>query len=293
MDDTVPYLRTQTELLADIEALQRDPTNLRWSDAEIYRAINQAMMTWFDKVKLPRAYTITDGFVASTYGYDLPSYMRPPIFPQLSRRIPFDEYRLSESTTSTWQDVPGWETEPNSSGGLTLKLLGAPRTMDARVLWYAPNSRVPLTIPTTSGSTAANATSLLIGSAVDVDDTGYVKVDAEYMSYSGVTRAASTTTLLNLVRALNGSAAAIHNTASNVTWCVAVDTMRLYELLYDQVRSILNALPLTDGGTHEVSRYEKMMGYYKQLADQYWPIYKPVRKTHNLTLSRRALSLRL
>lgn len=291
MDSTTPYLRTQSELLADIEAYQRDTSNLRWSEVEIYRCMNQALLTWADKVLLPRLYTISGGWVSGTYAYDLPHYVRPPLFPQLLRRVPYEEYAV-ESTTSTWQDVPGWETEPNSSGGLTLRLHAPPRTVEGRVLYYAPNSRVPITLPTTSGSTSSSATSMTLGSAVDIDDVGVVKVGAEYIQYSGVDRAASTTTLNNLVRALNGSTAGTHNTSSSVAWCVGADDPRLFQQLANQVRAFLNALPLTDGGVHETGRYEKLMNYYQVMSDQFWPTYHPVRKSPKLRLNRESFVLR-
>lgn len=286
MDSTTPYYRTQTELLADIEALLRDSSNNRWSEAEIYRAINQALMTWHDYVKLERTYTITDGWQANTYEYTLPAYVRPPIYPEMRRSVPYFEYAL-ESATRRWQEIPGWELVGNQ-----LRVYAPPRTQDAQIVFYAPNSRVPLTIPTTNAQIDSDDTSVTMGSAVDIDDVGAVKINAEYIGYMGVTRAASTTTLLNLTRALNGSTAATHNSSSNVTWCIGVDTMSLYELLYNQVRAILMSLPLSDGGVHERSIYEKMLGYYQQLATAYWPTYSPQRRTPRLTLSRRALAYR-
>lgn len=287
MDSTTPYLRTQTELLADIEALIRDSSNVRWTEAEIYRAINLALLTWHDKVKFERTYTITDGWVAGTYAYTLPAYVRPPIFPELLRQLPNNEWG-AVTGTSRWQDVVGWELVGNS-----LRLYAAPRTGQGQVVFYAPNSRVPLpTLPTTNAQIVAADTSVTMGSAVDIDDVGYVKINAEYISYTGVTRASATTTLLNLTRALNGSTAATHNSGSTVTWCVAADSMSLYSFLYDQVRSILSGLPLSDGSTHERLNYEKMMGYFENRAAIFWQQYHPIRRTSPLTLNRRALSLR-
>ena len=291
MDSTVPYLRTQAELLAEIKILVRDTSATRWSNVEYYNALNGVLQTWHANVRYPHIYTITDGWQAGTFGYTLPVYVRPPLHPQLLRRVPFDEYAI-ESTTSTWQDVPGWEVEPDGTGTLVLRLHASPRTVEGRVIFYAPNGRVPTTIPTSSGSTSDTATSLLIGTAIDVDEVGYIKVNAEYMMYAGVTRGSATTTLLNLVRAQNGSTAATHNSASNVTWCVAMDDLRLHRLLMDQWRSFLHEYFIQDGGVHERSVHEKAMGYHAQLAATFWPTYKPIRKSAGLTLSRKQFILR-
>jgi hypothetical protein len=291
MDTTIPYLRSQSDLLTEIKVLVRHSSGTRWSDAEYYTALNSVLYTWADNVKMPFLYTITNGWVASDYDYALPSYIRPPIFPQLLRRIPYYEYEV-ESTTSSWQDVIGWELEPDGDGGQVLRLFAAPRSDEARVGFFAPNSRVPTTIPTTSGSTASSATSVTLESAVEVDDVGFIKIGAEWMSYAGVDRGASTTTLNNLNRALNGTTAATHNTSSNVLWGVGMDTLSLQKLLFDQWRSFLHAYFIQDGGTHEIGRHEKGLGYYEQLATNFWPTYRPQRKRPRLTLSRKALLLR-
>lgn len=291
---TIPYLRSQSDLLTEVKAKTRLGSTGRWTDAEYYIALNEVLMTWNEHVRIQRLHSLADAWVASDFDYALPSYIRPPIQPQVKRLIPYYDDDAPQAQTHTWQDIVGWELESDGSGGQVLRLTSAPRTLEARVLFYAPNSRVPTAspLPTTSGSTAADATSLVLGSAVDIDDTGYVKVGAEWMSYAGVTRAASTTTLNNLVRGLYGTTASVHDTSSTVNWGVAMDDLRLNALLFDQWRAILNAYFLTDGGVHETGRYEKMMGYYKQLADAFWPTYKSRRPSPKLRLSRRAMALR-
>jgi hypothetical protein len=291
MDTAIPYLRTQAELLTEVKVLTRLGSTGRWSDAEYYNALNQVLYTWANHVKLPFIYTITGGWLAHDFDYALPSYVRPPIFPQLLRSVPHDDWVI-DSLTNTWQDVQGWELEPDGSGGQVLRLFAPPRVQDARVLFYAPNSRVPLTLPVTSGSTAADATTVLLSTVVDIDDVGFVKIDSEYMSYAGVTRGTATTTLLNVVHALKGSTAAIHNTGAAVTWCVGMDTLALQSLLFAQWRAVLHEFYIQDGGTHETERHEKAMGYYGQMAVNFWPTYKPVRKRHGVTLNRKAFILR-
>jgi hypothetical protein len=291
MDTAIPYLRTQAELLTEVSVLLRDAGHTRWTSAEKYNALNSVLYTWADHVKFPFIYTLTDGWQAATYSYALPDYVRPPLFPQLKRHIPYEEM-LIESSTFTWQDVPGWELETDGSGGQVIKLHAPPRTLDARVLFYAPNSRVPLTLPVTSGSTAADATTVLLSTVVDVDDVGFVKIDSEWLSYAGITRGTATTTLNNVVHALNGTTAAVHNTGATVTWGVGMDTLSLQTLLFDGWRAILHAFFLQDGGTHETERHEKALGLYEQKMLNFWQTYKPVRKRHALTLNRKSFMLR-
>jgi hypothetical protein len=292
MDTAIPYLRSQDSLYAEIKVLMRDSGPTRWTAAEYYTALNQVLMTWADKVKFERVYTITDGWQAGTFEYTVPSYVRPPVFAEQLRRIPHDDYGLINPTTTRWQPVQGWELVANTTGGQAIRLYAPPRTMEGRVVWYAPNSRVPTTVPTSSGSTAADATTMLLGSAVDIDEVGIVKCESEYIGYAGVDRGSATTTLNNLARGLNGSAAATHAGSSSVYWCVAMDDMRLMRLLFDQWRSALHAYFIQDGGVHETQRHEKGMGYYDSLAMNFWPTYRPTRRTHDLVLNQRSYLLR-
>jgi hypothetical protein len=271
----------------------RDAENQRWpDDAEVYRAINLCLLTWKEQVRLPQIYTIPDGWQFSDYDYALPNYVRPPLRPQLKRNIPYHEYTLLISPTSTWQDLVGWDIESDGSGGLILRVSAAPRNLDGRILYWVPNSRVPLTLPTTNAELSSSGTSVTMGSAVDVDDTGWVKIGAEWMSYAGITRSASTTTLNNLVRGLYGTTAATQASGSTVTWGIAADDMGLYKQLYDQVRAYLHEYFLVDGSVHETNRHEKMMGYYQGMADTFWQKYTPSRPSPKLIFGRRAVILR-
>jgi hypothetical protein len=290
-DTTIPYLRTQAELLTELGVLVRDTGSTRWTSAEKYNALNSVLYTWADHVKLPFIYTLTSGWAASDYDYTLPTYVRPPIFPQLLRRLPYTEYAV-ESGTTTWQDIPGWELEPDGSGAQILRVFAPARTLDARILFYAPNSRVPLTLPVTSGSTAADSTTVLLSTVVDVDDVGFIKIDSEWMSYAGITRGTTTTTLNNIVHALNGTTAAVHNTGATVTWGIGMDTLSLQSLLFAQWRAALHEMFIQDGGTHETERHEKALGLYSQMALNYWAQYHPVRKRYGLTLNRKSYQLR-
>ena len=273
-----PYIRSQSDLLAELNVLVRDGSNTRWTAAEKYAALNQVLMTWAELVKLEHIYTISGGWQAATYEYALPSYVRPPIYPELLRRVPDIAYTVLGVTTK-WQDVPGWELVSDGNGGQVIRLSAPPRTLDGQVAFYSPNSRVPTTIPVTSGSTSSTATTMLISTAIDIDDVGYIKCESEYIAYYGVTRGASTTTLNNLIRGLNGSTAATHAGGSSVYWCVGVDDLRLWRLLFDQWKSSLAELFLQDGGTHERAAYQQNLGFYSQLAANFWAGYSPKRRS--------------
>ena len=41
-----PVVRSQTQLLTDLEAQLRDTANAKWTDEELYRAINRGVRGW-------------------------------------------------------------------------------------------------------------------------------------------------------------------------------------------------------------------------------------------------------
>lgn len=283
--DTQVYLRSQTELLAELEARLRDTGNVRWTDAEIYQALNDTLDTWSSKVLLPYLYTISGGWLSSTYAYALPAYVRPPLYPEVEREVPYRDEDIP-AMAKTWQPIAA-RSETDGAGGLVLRLMTPAQDAEGRVRFYAPNGRVPTTVPTTSGSTASTATSLTLGSAVDVDDVGHVKINAEWLSYAGVTRGASTTVLDNLVRGLYGTTAATHNTGSSVAWGVGADSRTLWQQLRDQTQANCYRMQIGDGSVHETGRYEQYMNYYQTRADQFWTTYRPQRPAPRLLPNRR------
>lgn len=290
MDATTPYIRTQAELLADIEALIRDTSNARFTDAEIYRAINHALMVWADKVKLLYQYALPNGFAAGTKEYTLPRYIRPPIFPEIYLPNPYFEHAV-ESYSYEWRDVQGWDLQPDGATTSTLTVYN-PRSELGQVWFYAPNSRVPTTSPTTNESITDTGVTLRLNGHVDIDDVGIIKVDAEYISYTGVGRVGATTLLSGLVRGLYGTTAASHEASTTVLWCVGADTLSLYNQLYNQVRAVLAEMPQFDGSTHERSIYQQLMGYYQNLADEYWATYAPQRRVAPQRLNRASYAFR-
>ena len=254
----------------------RDTAPARWTAAETYRCLNEALLLWGHKATMARLYTVSGGWVAGDFDYDLPVYMRGAIRPQQRRiRDRFIELPVSDATTYTWVDVGGWEIEPNATGGSTLRLT-APYSVEGRIIWFGPNGAVPVTVPTiTTANIDSDDTSVILSAAVDVEDSGIVKIDSEYIAYSGVTRGTSTTTLSNLVRALYASTAATHTTTTSVYWCVGAGDLRFFSGLYDQIRANLHQMFLTNGAESEKRIHEKMMVKLEQAANQKMSMIAP------------------
>jgi hypothetical protein len=284
------YLRDQATILADVKGRMRDPATARWTELEMYRAINDALETWHGKVSVPNIHTITDGWVSSTNEYTLPAYINAStIIPQFKRTVPYSWWGqiAIDSESQQWQDIAGWTIEPDGDGGQVLRFDIPPYSTEGRVLWYGVNGPVPTTVPTTSGSTSAAATTMLIGSAVDCLDHGFVKVNSEWMQYSGVTRTTSTTTLSGLVRAYPGGiAAAIHATASSVSWGVAMPRLELYRTLLDQVLMFLHELYLADAAPRETQVHQQMVSFYAARVEKFWRYWIPQRRPR-MVLNRR------
>jgi hypothetical protein len=275
------YLRDQQTILADVKARVRDTSNARWSDLEIYRTLNDALSTWHGRVSIPMVYNVSGGWVPGTYEYTLPAYVTSgTVVPQFKRTVPYAYWNnVALDDDQTWTDIPGWTIEPNGSGGQVLRFDVSPYSAEGRLLWWANNGPVPTVLPTTSGETTAAATSMVLGSAVDCVDSGFVKVNSEWIQYAGVTRTTSTTTLGGLLRAYSGGiAAAIHATTSSVSWGVAMPRLELYRTLLDQMMVFLHELYLADAAPRETQIHQQMVSFYQARIDKFWRAWIPQRK---------------
>lgn len=270
------YLRTYAELVTDMQTMARDTTPARWTAAETRRCFSRAVENWADRVSFDAIYTIPGGLTSGVYEYVLPAYITGHIQPQV-------QYHMTDvepSTDLSWTDIRRFNVYPNTSGGRTLHLLdeldSVASTSDARIVYRARNSPAPTTDPTLSVQCLAADTTATVGAAVLVADTGWVKMEAEWIQYAGVTRTASTTTLNNLVRGQWGTTAATHAaTTTTVYWGVCVPTPNLLAQLYDQTLSYLHELFLTDASPKEQETHERMMLFYEQRANSYWRRHTP------------------
>ena len=129
----------------------------------------------------------------------------------------------------------------------------------------------------------------MLGSAVaDVGESGFLKIESEYIFYGGITRGSATTTLSNLTRGLYGSAAAIHHSAVSVDWAVAAPQPSLYRQLMDKTSSYLHGLFIQVAAPTSRDMHEKMLSYFEDQAERYWRSYTPMRKP-KLVLGREVL----
>ena len=287
-----PYIYPQSNILATLRVLLSEPTAERWTDVQIYSCMSIALQGWQGRARVPYVYTIAGGWVDGTYEYTLPAYIDAhTVQPQV--KVSVDEW--PELTEETWADVMAYSVEPNTSGGHTLRIdysmpgrdvYGA--TNEGRVIWWGQPGQVPSTIPTLSAGITAADTSLTIASKPTIGRVGYVKVNSEWMQYSGYTEAATTLTLTNLIRGLNGTTAASHSTSDTVTWGIAMDTPALLNALYDGARIYLMQMWLSNPSSRETAQYEKQLVLYQDMLNKFWQGYKSSRPPR-MRLSRQAI----
>lgn len=288
----VPFLETQVDVLTQVRQRIRDTANRRWTQTEVYNAINDGLRKWQTRVLIPFVYTLTDGLDFATYTYALPWYVVPPLNVEFRRLIYLDGLQVQFSDVEyTYQEVPAWRLEPDGSGGQVLRLEISPFDADARVIWWAVNGPVPLTVPTLSANiTTTTATTCTIAATPIIGNAGYVKIDSEWMQYSGYTQTSSTTTLQNLVRGVNGTTAATHTSATSVYWGIAAHRLDLFTQLYEEVLAGLHNLFLQDASPKETEHHTFQVRYHQQIADEYWKMYVPNRPAQ-MKLSRAGIGL--
>src|SRR4030095_5670550 len=206
------YARTQDQVYAALRPRIRDTTPDRWTEAEVYAAINSALDTWDNRVLIPHIYDLT--LATTTREYDLPQYVRKPLDIQ---------YPVFGGGETTWLDFNSYKVRPNSSGGLTINPDSDPVPADGRIIFYAPNSRIPNETVTLTDAIVDDDTSLTVDAAVEVDDCGFIQVGTEWIGYTGLTLGTDSVTLNNLERGALGTTAAAHDDGTNVLWGVAAD----------------------------------------------------------------------
>lgn len=292
MSEIIPTLRSQADLLVAIKQRDRDTSSARWTATESYNAINDAVQRWGQRVTIPLLYSLPNGYTAGTFAYSLPWYIRPPFMVQ-QRRVMGAAYSgtpiiVDDITVTTWVDIPAWTLEPDGLGGQSIRIDINPLSLDGRIMWYGQNGLVPTTLPVLSAPIGAADTSLTVAAIPQIGPAGYVKIDAEWMAYSGTTVTATTTTLLNLIRGLNGTTATIHIIASPVAWGIAVLRDELYQQLFNQVYANLHNLYLTNAAPAETQNHIFQVRWYQQLADEFWKSYVSPINTQ-MVLGRRAI----
>ena len=267
------YLKAQNQILADLRARVRDNNSERWTDAEMYGAINDALLSWQDRVRIPHIYTISGGWVSGTLEYTLPDWIRSnAIQPQMKSPTQFDSlssaYRLS---TNTWQDIPGWRIEPNATNGRVLKFNVSPYSTEGRIIWWGSSMPLPTSTLTISDNLLDTTGEIEIVSIGECPEYGWVKVENEWMQYAGVTRNSSSGTLDNVVRGLSqGAVAYAHNIDTPIYFGVAMPKNELYRVLIDQSIVHLNELFLGNASSKEKQTHQELIGFYEGRVKEFW-----------------------
>lgn len=272
------HVMAQTEVLNNTRRRLRDPAGRRWTDPEIYGALNDTLLTWYDRVIIPHIHAITGGWEAGTARYTLPAYIRGIIDPQQKRYT--DAYLQAHFTTNAedmWVDINNFEVMPDGSGGYVVQFPDYLDSGDGRIVWWAHNGNVPYVLPTVQTTLTASATSLIVSTTEELAEVGYIKIGGEWLHYAGRTPGASTVTLNNLLRGLFSTTAAEHTSGAAVAWGVGVDTMDLYQQLQYHMSAELHGLFLVDAAEQERAHHERMRLHYLDLSDRFWAAYTPAR----------------
>lgn len=271
------YLRSQDQILDTVRSQVRDSLSERWSTKEIYTALNRAIEDWDGRVSVPFMYVPSD-WSSGTLSYTLPNYIdRETLEPQHLKSLYDSSISTSDDGSQTWESIPAFRVYVKDDMTLELRFSAQPNVGDARIIWYAPNGPVPTgTIPALNAQITATATSLVLSSVQDeINDVGFVRIGSEWIQYAGITVGSSTTTLSNLVRALNGTTAAIHSSAASVYFGVAAPNVRLFAQLKDAVLLHIHEMYLTNAAPAERSFHQEMVSLYTRRSQEYWRSYRP------------------
>ncbi len=266
------YLRNQLDLLNNVESHMRDASNYRWSEVEIYGALNDAVRSWHGRVSVPAIYTPTTNWPDSVHVIDIPTGIDPQTAVLQIRYMPVE----NSEQVDVWYDIAGWRTEPTEAFGGQMRVNFQP-TSAYRLLYWITNGPMPVTVPALGGELNTTATSVTLTSTAEVGDNGFLLIDNEWMHYRGVERGAATLTCQNLTRGLLTSVAATHAELTPVYWCVATMRQDLYNQLLDQARAMLHELTLIAAAPQSRDVHERMVSYYQARADAFWRRHWPTR----------------
>lgn len=272
-----PILRTQSDILSLANNLTLNTAHNRWTDVQVYAAMNMALAYWYKRVQVPFFYTVPGGFINTSLEYTLPDYMEGPMDVQSLRYQDYPYLVTTLDGLPMWFDIDNYSIEANATGGRTLRLGSYYYSSEARILWYGYNGPVPTTIPTLNAGIDADDTTLTLASIPTVGRSGYIKIGSEWMQYAGTAEGAITLTLSNLVRGVNGTTAASHLTAASVEWGVSMDRGDLLNALLDSTRRYMMELKLMEDSTIANDVYKNQLNYYEGRDKVFWRAYAPSR----------------
>lgn len=270
------YLRASSELLANMQRRLRDTGMSRWTETELLEAMNRALEAWHGRVSVDGVYVLPDGWPNDVFEIAMEEWLPDDVRPQA--QWPVDPLLPNENTLSTWKDITTWQVEPAADGSRTLRLNLVPYNGQVRLLFPVRNGALPMTAVILDGAITSTATSLVVDAALpDVARVGWVRIDAEWIQYAGISVGSASTTLQNLVRGQHYTAAANHSDDAAVLWGVAAPNTALYLQLVDQACAFVHEYCLTDGSPKERDLHERMLSFFQQRADMYWRRHVPGR----------------
>jgi hypothetical protein len=272
------YLRDQATILADVRARLRDGNSERWTDAEIYRCVNDALLTWHGRVSVPHVIDVAGGWQAGVYEYSLPNYCNAAsVQPQMKVNSGYDYLNTYIGNADTWVDIPGWTIEPTANNGRKLRFDISPYSSEGRILWYGVNGPLPVTVPVVYGSVTTADEIIILNGAIDCFDYGWVKVNNEWIQYRGMSREGLFTQLTGCVRSQNSGGVGAHGNGNSVYFCVAMPKLDLYRVLLDQTFVYMNEMYLSNAAPKETQHHQEMIGFYEARIKSFWRTWMPVR----------------
>lgn len=270
------HLRAQDDLLSAVQRRLRDSGMSRWTETEIYDALNRALDGWHGRVSVQASYELANGWPNDVFEVALEDWLPDDVRPQA--QWPVDPLLPNEVTLSTWKDLSTWQVEADTDGTRTLRLNLVPYNGQVRLLFPVRNGHVPLSAVVLSGALTSTATTLTVAQALpDVARVGWVRIGAEWLQYAGVTVGGATTVLSNLLRGQHDTTAGSHADGATVTWGVAAPNHSLFVQLLDQTCAYAHEYYLADGSPKERDLHERMLSYYQGRADLAWRKHTPSR----------------
>lgn len=277
---------TAADLLSHIRGMASDETETyRWTDGQIYRSLNVGLRSWGTRIAVPWLFSVPTDW-SNTQSYTLPDYMDERVVPQLR------DSRGDEDTVRHWQDLPGWSVEADGEGGLTLHFTLGPVTGEGRLFWYRPVGHVTPVTATLDAEIDSDDTSLSLTLSEATpylnDQSGWVKIDDEWLGYAGVEKNGLTLTLSNLVRGLDNTTPATHAISSTVHFGICLPRHDLLDLLTHQTLLALHTMPMGDASISEKDHHSVMVRYHQDMVEKLWRRIRPARKTR-IKLTRDAI----
>ena len=277
-----PIVRSQDQLVEEIKAILRDPGQDRWEDSEIVLAINRALMQWSGRVTVSFIYDIVGGLQSNVQEYAVPDYITGPLDVQRKSIRYWEGNYLIDDSQYVWTSVNGWSLERAADGdGQLLRLAVSTyrytqHDEELRIVWQAENGPLPTDVLSLKAGIGASDTEITIDDNPYIPHFGYVRINHEWMQYSGLSvDSTGVVTLSDLVRGTNSSAATTHATGDSIQFGIMVPDPRLFDQLINQSLSYLNSLYITESSATETSHYQWSMRWYQQLADDFWKSYAP------------------